>query len=257
MQRHTGYAMRKTALLLFLPLGLTRAEEAPLLLTYPDKPPFYYTDSQGRPAGFLLRQTQAMLSAAGIAARYEFRPPKRALQEIGYGGQPMCSIGWFKTPERLRLGWFSNALYRDPPMLVVTRSTLVEQLRRHGNAARLLTDPKLMPGLIASFAYGTYLDGLLAARGAQVDRSAQNPAQNLAMVARGRVDYAFFDPSEFDYWQRQPILRQYNVAALPLPDLPAGNARHLLCSHQVPATLLDRLNQAIATAHAANPAHPR
>ena len=50
-----------------LSLGLTGvAQSAPLMLTYIDKPPYYYTEN-GQPQGFLLLRVRAMLDRAGIA----------------------------------------------------------------------------------------------------------------------------------------------------------------------------------------------
>lgn len=228
--------------LMLLPL-LTRAE--PLLVTYPDKPPYYHDGGAHQGTGFLVDYTRQVMAKAGIAARFEFRPAKRALMEIEANRQPVCSIGWFHTPQRAAYGHYSKDIYRDLPLVVVTRTALAPQLRRHHTAAVLLRQSELVPGLIAGFSYGDAVDQLLAARRSATDRSAQSPEQNLAMVLRGHVSYTLLNPVEFQYWQQARGLDAAGLVTIAYPDLPAGSTRYLLCSHRVDDALLARINRAV------------
>ena len=224
------------------------AGKVPLLVTYIDKPPYYYQPGAATPpTGFLLNYVVRVLDQAGIAAHYELRPAVRALAEIEHASSPLCSVGWFKTAERERYGNYSAPLYRDPPMMLVTRPESLRKLKPFASAASLVNDPTLQPGTVAGFTYGAYLDGLLRGRSARIDASAQTLQQNLAKVIFGRVDYIFMDQAELHYWSRQPGLQGHPVASLSLPDLPAGNLRYLLCSKQVDDATLQRINRAIAS----------
>src|SRR5690606_34791512 len=106
-------AMRSLLALLCLPLACLAAE--PLAVYYIEKPPYYHSIA-GEPTGFLLERTRAIFSDAQIALRFEARPAKRILLEMEQNREPICSIGWFRTPQREAFALFSLAIYRDEPM---------------------------------------------------------------------------------------------------------------------------------------------
>ncbi|SMC29973.1 extracellular solute-binding protein, family 3 [Andreprevotia lacus DSM 23236] len=230
-----------------LAAGHAIASDGVLLITFIDKPPYYYLSASGnKPGGFLLTHAQRVFEQAGIRTRVEPRPSMRALVEIEHATQPVCSVGWFRNAERERFGRFSEPLFRDPPMIVATRSDRLARFKPYAGAGALVADPALVPGTVAGFAYGSYLDELLRQRSGHIDATAQTMQQNLAKVGLGRVDYAFVDQAEFSWWRRQAGLRGLPLAGLNLPDLPAGNLRYLLCSKQVDDVTMQRINRAIA-----------
>ncbi|WP_159674259.1 transporter substrate-binding domain-containing protein [Andreprevotia sp. IGB-42] len=238
--------MRLPLVLLMLQGTTCAAADAPLLLTFIDKPPYYQLNAGNKPGGFLLEHALRVLDKAGIRARAELRPNLRALLEIEHPTEPACSVGWFKTAERERYGRFSDALFRDPPVMLATRSDALARFKPYGSAAALLAEPALTPGTIMGYGYGPYLDELLRVRGTRVDNTAQTMQQNLAKAGYGRVDYVLVDQAEFSWWRKQPGLRNLALAGINLPDIPAGNTRYLLCNKLVPDAMLQRINQAIA-----------
>src|SRR5690606_3099630 len=123
---HTeGASMRSLFALLCLPLACLAAD--PLPVYYIEKPPYYHSIA-GEPTGFLLERTRAIFSDAQIPLRFEARPAKRILLEMEQNREPICSIGWFRTPQREAFALFSLAIYRDETMTVLTRATLAEQV---------------------------------------------------------------------------------------------------------------------------------
>lgn len=232
--------MRSLLLFLSLSLALPLAAE-PLTVYYIEKPPYYHTVN-GEPTGFLLERTRAIFSQAQIPLRFEPRPAKRILLEFEQGRTPFCSIGWLKTPQRQAFAWFSTAIYRDEPMVVLTRTSLTEQVTSHPSLASLLQSP-LRLGVVDGFSYGE-LDALLEQT--QRNRVTAPPAQNARMLAAERIDYTLVDERELPYILAEADLNKARLTHLKMPDIPAGQLRYLMCSKTVERHLLEQLNQSIA-----------
>jgi polar amino acid transport system substrate-binding protein len=231
--------MRSLLCLGLLLSALTTAAE-PLPVYYIEKPPYYHSE-QGEPAGFLLERARAIFKKADIAIRFESRPSKRIQKKLALEREAACSIGWFKTEERSVYAWFSRPVHRDKPMVVLTRTTMAEQVKAHENFAALLKSP-LHLGLIDGYSYGE-LDALLA----QADHSSVTaaPTQNVLMLASERIDYSLVDERELPYILEEANMRDASLTQLSMPDLPPGNLRYLMCSKEVDRALRERIDQAI------------
>jgi polar amino acid transport system substrate-binding protein len=99
-------------------------------------------------------------------------------------------------------------------------------------------------GAVAGYSYGDAVDRQLAAVGEQVDR-APSPASNLAKLVAGRFDFALINSEELDHLIAQSPDLAGSIVRLELPDVPPGKARHLMCSRNVDAGLIERMDQAI------------
>ncbi|WP_439859684.1 substrate-binding periplasmic protein [Pseudomonas sp. MBLB4136] len=228
--------------LLWLGLLLTALAAAaePLPVYYIEKPPYYHSE-QGEPAGFLLERAQAIFKEAGITIRLQSRPSKRIQMKLALEREAACSIGWFKTEQRSAYAWFSRPIYRDRPMVVLTRTDLASQVKAHENFAALLKSP-LRLGLIDGYSYGE-LDALLA----QAEHSSITaaPTHNVLMLAAKRIDYTLVDEREIPYILAEADMYDARVTQLGMPDLPAGQLRYLMCSKGVDRALRERIDQAI------------
>jgi uncharacterized protein (TIGR02285 family) len=226
--------------LLALPLLPSLAGAAPLTLYYIEKPPYYHTE-QGEPTGFLLERTRAIFARAGLDVRFEPRPPKRILRELEQQRPDTCSIGWFKTAERERFAWFSRPIHRDAPMLVLTRKSLIDQVRGHARLADLLKSG-LRLGLVDGFSYGELDGALKSARSLKVTAP---PTQTVLMLAAERIDYTLIDERELPYILAEAGLQDANLKTVRLPDIPAGQQRYLMCSGNLDPSLRQRIDEAI------------
>ena len=90
-------------------------ERTPLRVLYLEFPPYYYTNSEGNPDGFLLKKADELFRQAGIAPNYISVPAKQILMEM-HGLNPICSIGWFRTPGREKYAKFSRIFYQNRPL---------------------------------------------------------------------------------------------------------------------------------------------
>ncbi|WP_395399413.1 hypothetical protein ACHMW6_20480 [Pseudoduganella sp. UC29_106] len=109
----------------------------------------------------------------------------------------------------------------------------------------LLGDRELTLGLIDGVSYGAELDALIAASSNRVMRRTVDTATMIRMVAAGRASYIFVDREDW-YHMRGRENQLQALVPLDFADMPAGLKRYIVCSRDVPADTMDRLNRAIA-----------
>ncbi|TCP15164.1 polar amino acid transport system substrate-binding protein [Crenobacter luteus] len=214
------------------------AAAEPLTLHYFERPPFYYTRPDGLPTGLVIEPLRRALVVAGVAHRWQTTPSNRQLAKIEADKAMDCGVGWFRTPERERVGRFSAPLYRDRPQVVVVDATQPV----HGSAtlARLLAERDWVFLRRERFSYGNALDAMLAANRPREIATSEPIAAMVRMIAAGRASYTFVSAEEAG------AMRQDGVRVATPPDMPAGETRHLWCSRRVPAETLARLDAALA-----------
>lgn len=214
----------------------------PLLVTYIEKPPLYYTDGNGTPAGFLLEWVRTALT--GLPVSIQPRSPRRAIEEIRANTIPICSIGWFKTPERESFALFSDAILPHTPWLTVVRASKRDTLSHLPNLSALLALPKVRIGVVAGFSYGKELDQLLQTLAQRLD-VAPNESSNLRKLVAWHVDAVFVNAAELDYYLNDAQIPAAEVVPLNFPDMPQGEDRYLMCSRKTGPMLMQQFNEAL------------
>lgn len=235
-------SLYRIGLLSAMLLACAHAGADHLLLTYIEKPPLYYTDSAGNPAGVVLERVQAALT--GHTFSFQSRSPRRAIEEIRANRVPTCSIGWFKTPERESFAVFSAPILQDAPMLAVVRATKHDSFRDHANLGALLAVPKLRVGVVAGFSYGPKLDDLLRPLGDRLD-VAPSVSTNLRKLVAWRVDAVLVNAEELDYYLKEAQIRTEDIVPLRFPDMPPGEYRYLMCNRKTPPALIQQFNSTL------------
>lgn len=217
--------------------------QTPLLITYIEKPPYYHTDTQGAPRGFLIERLQQIMAHSGTSYRLEARPPNRALQELRLDPAANCSLGWFRNAEREGFAHFSLPLYHDRPLIAVALRDSAAGLSGKGLAG-ILAENGIRVGAVAGYSYGEEVDRMLAPLGDRVDR-APSPASNLAKLAAGRFHIALFNSEELDHLLVLSPELEGRLQRIELKNVPPGKARHLMCSRHLPAETMARIDRAI------------
>ena len=228
---------------LAIPASLTAAE--PLTITYFERPPYYYTNSAGVPAGFLLERTKNAFQEAGIEVNYLSSTPYRIIYILRHALTPTCSIGWFKTAERELFAKFSTPIYRDQSLLLLTSRNRKEQFAKLKTLREVFGDRHLIMARMSEFSYGTFVDRLL---GELVPKSRFFTGEQkdlLQAIATGQASYMLVAPEEIDMLTRAAGLPAADFATFKLQDMPAGNLRYLMCNQAVDDSLLFQVNRAI------------
>lgn len=226
--------------------ALAAAAPAPapaITVAWSEKPPYYYIED-GLEKGFMLAYGKALFAAAGIDATFVREPQKRIWSRFRTGMRNYCSIGWYYLPERAAIAQYSLPVYTDPTQLVLIAPKAVAQVRAHATLASMLADPALTIGLLDGSSYGAELDARIRQSANRKMLSNVNSAGMIQMVAADRVSYMLSDRTDWHY-SRSRSKSLESVVQYEVPDVPPGLKRHIVCSPDIPAATMEKLNQAI------------
>ncbi|WP_157201638.1 ABC transporter substrate-binding protein [Massilia sp. Root418] len=214
-----------------------------ITVAWTDKPPYYYTED-GLDKGFLLAYGKTLFAAAGIEAAFVREPQKRIWSRFRTGMRNYCSLGWYHLPERTAVAQYSLPIYTDPAQMVLIAPKSVEKVQAHARLASMLADPALTLGLVDGSSYGAELDGRIRRSANRKMLSNVNSVGMMQMVAADRVSYMLSDRDDWNYTRvRNRSLD--NVVPYEVPDVPPGLKRHIVCSRDIPADTMEKLNRAI------------
>ena len=225
------------------PAAAAAAASASITVAWTEKPPYYYLQD-GMDKGFMLAYGKTLFAAAGIKATFVREPQKRIWARLRTGMRNYCSLGWYHLPERTAIAQYTLPIYTDPAQLVLIAPKSVEKVQAHATLASMLADPELTLGLVSGSSYGAELDGRIKRSANHKMLSNVNSVGMMQMVAADRVSYALSDRTDWNYTRvRNQSLE--SVVAYDVPDMPLGLKRHIVCSRDIPAATMEKLNQAI------------
>ncbi len=211
-------------------------------LLYFLRPPYYQVDAQGKVGGLVAGQAARIFRQAGICYHWHELPANRHLRWIRETHRPACAVGWFKNRAREQFAQFSLPIYQDQPLVVVSRRD--SGLKKYyPAAANLLRQKSLTLGLPKGFSYGPYLDAEIVHWQTPTYETNRPISGLLEMLERKRFDYVFMAQEEADYLQHNTT--EPKLVSILIGDLPKGNQRYLLCSKNLDAGSLDKLNAEI------------
>ncbi len=231
------------ALLLVAALGASARAQAPRELHYFDIPPMMYTDAQGRPAGSLLDQLRRVWPAEMPMPPLHPAPLKRSLQDVLQGGEPICLVGVFKTPEREAVAWFSGPIFRESPSVFLATRAAAARMRKYPSAQALVEDPVLRLLLTDGASYGPQLDAWLRQRGAAMLRVSAPPARQVRMLLRGHADFMFTDLDEAAVLLKELGSSARALEVVVLPGMVESPTRHLMCQRDLDRQWLNALDE--------------
>lgn len=217
-----------------------------ITVAWSDKPPYYYQED-GVDKGFMLTYGKAIFAAAGVEARFVPEPQKRIWSRFRDGTRNYCSMAWYYLPERAAIAQYTLPIHTDPPQIVLIAPQAVAQVKLHTTLSGMLADPKLTLGIVDGSSYGPQLDARIARSSNQIMRRTVPSLGMIRMVAAGRASYLLTDREVWEFTRpRHPALA--GLAQYDVPDMPSGLQRHIVCSLDVPATSIGKLNRAIRNA---------
>ena len=214
-----------------------------ITVSWRDKPPYHYIDGEGE-HGFLLARGKRVFAAAGVPARFVMEPSKRIWASFQSGKTNYCSLGRYKMPERDAFAQYTRPIQVDPPQVLLVSQGVLPRVRRYKSLAALLAEPGFELGLTDGNSLGAQLDALVAGSANTVTRRTVDSSTLIRMVAAGRMSYTIADRYGWEYLRaRDPRLA--SLAVQPMPDMPGGIARHIVCSKDVPAATMAKLDKAL------------
>jgi polar amino acid transport system substrate-binding protein len=226
--------------------AVPRADAQTLTLHYQERAPYSTTQTDGSVAGLTATPAAQALQQAGLAFAWARTPSQRQLALIQEGEGLHCGVGWFRNPERIALGKFSKALYRDRPFGALARNDSHLRSGLRGDEALALAGEVLL--VKEGYSYGQVLDRLMAQRTPPPTKTSVETAQMVRMLLAGRASWMIVAPEESLVLRQEMGVAGAGLRSVAFADMPAGEARHLYCSRAVPDVWLERIDQALAAA---------
>lgn len=207
-------------------------------LFYYDRPPLFGMDSSGKPSGLVIANLEKALANSNYRYRYTYKnyPPKRQLNLIAENKSAVCGIGWFETQERKTFGHFSDVIFEDAVLVLVTHQ------KHKIKSARSLKEIFGRKDLIFlkknGFSYGHEVDAMEKQIQPNLHVVSTPIESMLEMIAKRERYYLLIDANEFEYiLSLKPELKE-KVVMTPLTDVITKNKRHLFCSLKTPKEFL-------------------
>lgn len=230
----------------FLLAAAPLAAAQTVTLHYQERAPYSTTQPDGSVAGLTATPAAQALQQAGLSYVWARTPSQRQLALIQDGDGLHCGLGWFRNPERIALGKFSKALYRDRPFGALARNDSRLRNGLRGEEALSLAGEVLL--VKEGYSYGPVLDRLLAQRTPPATKTSVETAQMVRMLLAGRASWMIVAPEESLVLRQELGAAGVALRGVVLADMPAGETRHLYCNRAVPDAWLARVDQALAAA---------
>jgi polar amino acid transport system substrate-binding protein len=231
------------ALVFLLMSAVASAQEPVISVHIYDRPPLLTVNQDGSASGLVGGPASRVFAKAGLGVRWVRTPVFRVVPLLRANQGRDCAIGFYKTAEReLYLG-YSAPIYRDRPPAVLVRA---DYPASQGIALRdLLARPDLRLSVRQMTVYGETIDGLIRAMPAnRTQRQSQDLPAIVKMIHAGRSDAVILADEESSQVIRDAGLAAADFKILHIPEI-HQESRYIICSRQVPAQEMDRINQAI------------
>ncbi|MFZ6816312.1 hypothetical protein ACO0K3_17705 [Undibacterium sp. Rencai35W] len=221
---------------------ITNAES--LTIAWRIKPPHQYIEN-GVEKGILLDRARQVFADAKIVVRFSEEPAKRIWNNFTIGTQNYCSFGWYKIPEREALVQFSNVFHTDPPHTLLVSQVAAAQVTAHKTLGSLLSDSSLTLGVVEGVSYGEAIDSLIKTSQNNQVRSSAAPMIMARMVGANRASFMFIDREDWEYLHdKEDSMRE--TLQIDLKGMPPGLNRYIVCSKDVSAETMRKINLSLA-----------
>jgi uncharacterized protein (TIGR02285 family) len=216
-----------------------------LTVSYLDRPPYYYTDKDGNPSGFLVELAREVFRDAGIEVAWKELPPNRVMYELRKKRASHCSIGWFRTQEREAYAKFSIPVYQDKPLVIMTTRENARLFSSHTVLSEVFSDTDLVMATVSSFSYGDYVDRLLQTHSPRMHVVSTDRSVLTRLIKMKRATYLLTAPEEVDTLITCAGLAREDFITIPMKDIPSGMMRHLMFSLDVDDKVIEKVNASI------------
>ncbi len=215
-----------------------------LTLQIVQRPPYLMLSDTGKVSGIAVEPTVAAFKRAGISVKWVELSALRQLAALKSNKESVCSVGWYKTNERLEFAKFTNPVSRDAPWVGVAHSAY--KPTAHSTVSMLLADSQISVLIKNGYVHGEYLDKQFATMKARREETFSDMPQLFKMIASGRAQLLFAPEDEVQYYLKTGWIGTNEVNIISFREMPEGYNRYLMCSQQVGDDVIDRFNAALS-----------
>ncbi len=226
-----------------LACSVSSAGETPLKLMVVHRPPYLVVEAHGGFSGIAIAPVVLAMKKAGIDYEMVQIPALRQLDALKNGKDRVCSVGWYKTPEREQFASFSAPISKDAPWVGVTRANFA--VAPHATVDSLLSNSNVSVLVKAGYVHGDFLDKKIASMQSKRVSTTGDMPQLMQMLALGRADITFMPLEEVQYYIQTGLVKGAEVNVVHFSEMPAGYTRYLMCSKAVNPQVINDFNAAL------------
>ncbi len=217
--------------------------EPPITVLYSDRPPFMKKQADGTLTGTTATPAILAFSKAAIPIEIKEASPARRLLDVKDNNTRVCSIGFYKTAEREAFARFSNPVSQDGRMIALANIKLhtIEAVSVDALLAR--SDLNIL--IKKNIFYGPFLEAKFAKMKAQRIESNAEYAQLIRLIKVERAQLIFLPEEEAQFYLKEFGYSISDFNLIQFTEMPAGEFRHIMCSHRVEEAIMAKLNKAI------------
>lgn len=206
-------------------------EEEEFIICYVDRFPFHYMEN-GIIKGLIAEPTDYAFKKSGFSYKWQETPAKRMMILVQQNQHKVVMAGWFKNPEREKIGKFSSPVYQDRFHKVIIRKGN-EKMEKINSFKSLLADKNLTLLVKDGYSYGKAFDSMIIRNNTNLHKVTVGMEKMVLMVQSGRGDYMFSTAEEGEYLIKLSGVDRNSVILRDFPDSPEGEFRYLLFSKKV------------------------
>jgi len=215
-----------------------------ILVLYNDRAPYMVTGPGGDISGLTADPAKFAFTKSGIPHHFESAPTKRQMEAIEASEAKVCIIGWFKNPEREKIGKFTDALYKDKATVAIAKADNTK-IDSGKTVDAVLSDKNLTVLVKEGFSYGAFIDDKIKQLSPKREDTLLENVGMLKMILAGRADYMFIAPEEAEVLMKSADFKAGDFKLVTFTNMPEGGNRYLLCSRLVPDADIQKLNAAL------------
>ncbi|MBI3284840.1 MAG: hypothetical protein HYZ65_08340 [Burkholderiales bacterium] len=238
--------MKLTPVLVFvalLPAAHDSAAE-PIVLYYNERIPYLETQANGEVGGLTATPARLLFQRAGIAYVWKKAPAGTQVYLIRENREPACLVGWYKNPEREKLGKYTHPIYQGLKTVALTLAGN-GKLGNEMTVADLLQKEGAVLLIKEMYSYGQTLDALIRRYQPHTAVATGENINMLHMLIYKRTDYFFIGEEEALELMRRSGYPLKDFKLIRFSEPLYEDPRHLWCSKQVPDSVIEKLDAAI------------
>lgn len=242
-QMNSALRAASLATLLLAPSMGAQAGET-LKIMFPDMAPYIVAQgSDGKVVGPVAERIEQIAAEAGMKVNWVGPVPRARVMAELEAGKTACHPNARMTEEREGKFKFSAPVFNAAKLRVVVRRGVgVEHFHTFLDLVR---SEKLTLGYLLGASFGSDVDKLIL-ESRRVSALRGSPRDLLRVLKSGRVDYILFDVNDFSDTAAVSDLEASGLEIVQFPDLPDPLPGRIMCSLNVPDSLILSLNEAIA-----------
>ncbi len=218
---------------------------SPLTIYYLDRVPYFYCDKNGDYRGLVMEPVIMAFEKAKVPYVLKEMPAKRILAYLKENRPNICSIGWYKNPEREKFAKYSIPIYQNKSRIAIT-SADNKRIPSGKTLEHVFKIPDLTLLLKSGYSYGKFIDGNIKLFKPTIYSTTLESSQMLKMILMGNMNYFFLSEEEADALIPAAGYEKSQFKYIHFSNIPVGLKRYIIFSKKVDDSIINKINTAIS-----------